>query len=97
MTASDTKERAAADYVIGFLVNDPFEQLKRIAQSTRLSSNVAGELEIAKSYLKYGFDAHVDSSARCRLHDVLFALGLRDKHRTARDLLRLQESLQLFR
>jgi hypothetical protein len=86
LTHADTILRKAVDYVTGFLLNDYFELLVDIieffAMSVEDKKLLLAELEIAKGYLKHGFDKKIRSessnTSACIAHRVAYALGQDD-------------------
>lgn len=78
ITAGGARLRKAVDYVVGVLVNDPFDTLKKVTVSLNLDiEHTLKNMEVSRAYLKYGFDARVkdDTAEPCLLHDIAYGLG----------------------
>lgn len=66
-------------YVTSFLVNDCFAVMKQIVNTLSLygevRSDIEKDMEIARAYLKYGFDWKTrDSTSNCVLHSCVHGL-----------------------
>lgn len=78
ITAGDTKLRKAVDYVVGFLVDDPFELLKNVVSTLAYIDveKLLADMEVVRAYLKYGFDYRVrEQPKKCRLHSIEYGLA----------------------
>jgi len=87
LTANGVVLRRAVDYVVGLLVNDPFDNLKTMVLRLNLTSTqILEDMTIVRSYLKYGFDTRVKASQghRCILHNIKYALSSEDTTSPAR-------------
>lgn len=96
LAAGGSRPRKAVDYVTGFLVNDYFAVIKQIVNTLSLHgdvrSDIEKDIEIARAYLKYGFDwktraqlQTVCFTAACTGLTVLFQASNRVQFRTALD------------
>lgn len=81
ITHQGTELRRAVDYVTGFLVNDNFDLIRRMIDdlipSTEDRNKLHEEMEIARRYLKYGFDESLmksTESTSCPIHNISFGL-----------------------
>lgn len=76
--ATEEEKRPRNTGVMGFLVDDSFELIQRIIfmLTTESESNerLLEEMELARAYLKTGFDSHVRKSHWCVLHDLQYGL-----------------------
>ena len=85
LTHADSKLRRAVDYVGGFLINDNFATIQRLADAffPAIQDKVEfnAELEVARRYLKYGFNALVEPNG-CIAHRISFGLLANDKEET---------------
>ena len=85
LTHVDTQLRRAVDYVSGFLVNDNFATITRLAdsfiQEPELKKEFHVELEIARRYMKYGFNA-LAQNCDCIAHNILYGLSSNSGERT---------------
>jgi len=80
VTHKGTELRQAVDYVTGFLVNDNFDLVKRmiadLIPSEETRNKQEEEMELARRYLKYGFDESLfnPEETACPIHDTSFGL-----------------------
>jgi hypothetical protein len=85
LTHVDTQLRRAVDYVSGFLVNDNFATITRLAESfiqePELKKKILVELEVARRYMKYGFNALAENFG-CIAHNILYGLSSNSKEKT---------------
>ena len=85
VTHGSSQLRAAVDYVVGFLVNDNFDNLIRVINHFYTNQQEKKEYHVwsraLKLYLKYGADEiitsahHSTSAPACVIHDIGHALG----------------------
>lgn len=80
VTHKGTELRQAVDYVTSFLVNDNFDLVKRMIEdlipSEEIRSKQKEEMELARRYLKYGFDESLfkNEEISCPIHGASFDL-----------------------
>lgn len=85
LTHVDTQLRRAVDYVSGFLMNDNFVTITPLAdsfiQEPELKKEFHVELEVARRYMKYVFNA-LAQNCGCIAHNILYGLSSNSGERT---------------
>ena len=82
-TGGETQARRAVDYVTGFLIDDSIEALRKIVSSFSVFSGasesererILKELEVAKAFLKHGYNDHLNNISDCISHSITQGLS----------------------
>lgn len=78
IAAGDAVMQRAIDYVVGFLVNDVVDMLKKVIQALEQPEQLVmlSKLDVCAAHLKYGFDSRLKdlNESHCVLHDIIFGL-----------------------